>query len=155
MKVTLRTNGTGRRLQAAYARAPQIVGPLFQRATERATEHAAGQVRSRAHPSFREHITADVQPTSGGFTGRVVGDLRAKPHMLYQEMGTRPHPIRPRRFRVLRFLVNGESVFARRVQHPGTKPQHFFSRGLRAAAPGVRRILAAYLGLAHRRLAGR
>jgi len=48
--------------------------------------------------------------------------------------GTRPHVIRPRRAQVLRFRVGGRTVFARVVQHPGTKPNPFLDRALREVA---------------------
>lgn len=38
---------------------------------------------------------------------------------------TRPHIIRPRRARMLRFEVGGRVVFARMVKHPGTKPNPY------------------------------
>lgn len=39
--------------------------------------------------------------------------------------GTKAHVIVPRRRGVLHFTSNGRSIFARRVQHPGTKPKNF------------------------------
>ena len=47
--------------------------------------------------------------------------------------GTRPHVIFPRRARALRFNVAGRTVFAAKVNHPGTKPRPF----LREAAAEV------------------
>lgn len=51
----------------------------------------------------------------------------AKRVYIYQDAGTRPHVILPRRRRYLRFVANGRTVFARRVRHPGNAPR-FFSR---------------------------
>lgn len=42
---------------------------------------------------------------------------------LYMEEGTRPHAIRPRRKKALRFVIDGKEVFAKRVNHPGTSPR--------------------------------
>lgn len=43
----------------------------------------------------------------------------------YQDDGTRPHEIRPRRARMLRWYgAGGGAVFARKVNHPGTAAQH-------------------------------
>lgn len=39
--------------------------------------------------------------------------------------GTGPHEILPRRARALRFEMDGQVVFAKRVQHPGTEPKRF------------------------------
>lgn len=48
--------------------------------------------------------------------------------------GTRPHVIRPRRAQVLRFQVGGRVVFARVVNHPGTRARPFLDRALREVA---------------------
>lgn len=52
----------------------------------------------------------------------------------YAEMvhdGTRPHIIRPRRKRALRFRVGGRVVYAKFVRHPGTRARPFLDRALR------------------------
>lgn len=76
---------------------------------------------------------------------------------VYLEYGTRPHIIRPRNARVLRFpakgvpttlggrvrtsaarkLGNGAFVFAKVVHHPGTKPQPFMVPGAQRALESV------------------
>lgn len=44
--------------------------------------------------------------------------------------GSRPHTIRPRRAKVLRFKVGGTTVYAASVQHPGTRPnEKWWSEG--------------------------
>ena len=48
--------------------------------------------------------------------------------------GTRPHVIRPRNRQVLRFRVGGQVVFARVVNHPGTRARPFLDRALREVA---------------------
>jgi hypothetical protein len=45
--------------------------------------------------------------------------------------GTRPHIIRPRRAKALRFRVGGQVVFAKVVRHPGTRARPFLDRALR------------------------
>lgn len=44
--------------------------------------------------------------------------------------GTRPHIIRPKRAKALRFRVGGKVVFARIVHHPGTRARPFLDRAL-------------------------
>lgn len=44
--------------------------------------------------------------------------------------GTRPHIIRPKRAKALRFKVGGKVVFARIVHHPGTRARPFLDRAL-------------------------
>lgn len=52
----------------------------------------------------------------------------------YVNDGTRPHQIRPKRAKALRFKVGGRTVFAAVVNHPGTKPNPFLDRALREVA---------------------
>lgn len=51
----------------------------------------------------------------------------------YHMYGTGPHVIRPRRARALRFEMNGQIVFAQKVNHPGTAPVPFLQEALAAA----------------------
>ena len=46
----------------------------------------------------------------------------------YVREGTDPHEIRPRFKEALRFEVNGEVVFAKKVNHPGTSPNPYHKR---------------------------
>jgi len=48
--------------------------------------------------------------------------------------GTRPHVIRPVRAKALRFKVGGRVVYAKLVNHPGTKGRPFLDRALREVA---------------------
>lgn len=50
---------------------------------------------------------------------------------MYVIKGTRPHQIRPRTRQVLKFSVKGGVVFARVVNHPGTKKNDFLTKALR------------------------
>ena len=54
----------------------------------------------------------------------------------YVNDGTRPHTIRPRNARALRFVVGGEVVYARVVHHPGTRAKPFLDRALREVTAG-------------------
>ncbi len=47
----------------------------------------------------------------------------------YVEEGTKPHTILPRHTQALRWFGPwGAPIFAKRVEHPGTKPTHFIKR---------------------------
>lgn len=51
--------------------------------------------------------------------------------------GTRPHKIRPKRpGGVLRFRVGGRIVYAKEVNHPGTRARPFLDRAVREIAGG-------------------
>lgn len=54
--------------------------------------------------------------------------------------GARPHVIRPRVARALRFEINGRVVFARRVNHPGNRPNPFLSNAVHRVVSSDPRI---------------
>jgi hypothetical protein len=68
-------------------------------------------------------------------TSVVVGS--PSPIASMQNAGTRPHLIRARNARALRFEAGGSTHFARSVRHPGTRPLRFFERGAQQARPQI------------------
>ena len=44
--------------------------------------------------------------------------------------GTKPHIIRARQGRTLRFVQNGRVIYATKVNHPGTRPTRFLTKHL-------------------------
>lgn len=56
----------------------------------------------------------------------------------FVEVGTKPHEIRPRARKALRWKGSGGIVFAKRVRHPGTKAQPFMVPGALAAIGDLR-----------------
>lgn len=54
---------------------------------------------------------------------------------VYVDQGTKPHVILPRYKKMLAFKVDGKWVRAKRVNHPGTKANPFFSNAVDAANP--------------------
>ena len=84
-------------------------------------------------------------------TGRLRSSIRADPPRVFSlrgsvtvgsdleyaamvNDGTKPHVIRPKNAKVLRFNVGGQVVFARVVNHPGTRARPFLDRALREVA---------------------
>ncbi len=52
--------------------------------------------------------------------GREIGhDPQRAPHALFVNVGTRPHVIRPKDKKALRWVVGNRFVFAKEVHHPG------------------------------------
>jgi hypothetical protein len=49
--------------------------------------------------------------------------------------GAKPHIIRPRSRRALKFVVDGRTVFASSVQHPGNRPQPWLRTAMVQTAP--------------------
>lgn len=46
-------------------------------------------------------------------------------HALFVEFGTKPHIIVPKEKKALKWKSGGSDVFAKKVYHPGTRPQPF------------------------------
>jgi hypothetical protein len=55
-------------------------------------------------------------------------------------LGTRPHTIVPRGGGVLRFEIGGRTVFAKKVNHPGNRPNKYPQRVLNRARPQIEQI---------------
>jgi hypothetical protein len=70
--------------------------------------------------------------------------IGAAPYTQYVVKGTPAHLIRPRSGRVLAFQGGGATVFAARVNHPGTAANRFHERGWRIVAERVHHLLAAH-----------
>jgi hypothetical protein len=54
--------------------------------------------------------------------------------------GARPHVIRPRFARALRFEMDGRTVFAAKVNHPGNRPNPFLRNAVHRVASADPRI---------------
>ena len=91
--------------------APRRTGKLAESITDRKMTSDPGRFLEAA---------SGVNPGILGQTG----------YALMQSQGTRPHIIRPRYARALRFVVAGVVVYAQRVQHPGTRPNPYLTRHL-------------------------
>ena len=60
------------------------------------------------------------------------------PHAIPVHQGTRPHIILPVRASVLRFEIGGKVIFARKVRHPGTRPNPYVKRTVDRLVPFIR-----------------
>lgn len=52
-------------------------------------------------------------------------------HAYWHHEGTKPHQVTPDNGRILRFNVGGHVVYARRANHPGTKPNRYLTGPMR------------------------
>ena len=75
----------------------------------------------------------------------VENDLQVAPHALFVHWGTKPHVIRPRRKKALRWAAGGAFVFARGVKHPGYKGDPWLVRAAAQAPLIFARHVAAAL----------
>ena len=76
---------------------------------------------------------------ASGDYGRVFNHV---PHANFVHGGTRPHVIRPRSpGGVLAFKIGGQMVFAKRVNHPGTKANPFYDHAISQSASEINALL--------------
>jgi hypothetical protein len=95
-----------------------------------ATEKVATRARLLAPGTMKHKIRPIVSTTGAGGLGIIMVDHPAVTFVLY---GTRPHVIVARNKKVLKFKVDNRDVFARRVNHPGTKANNFLWKALEAS----------------------
>lgn len=87
---------------------------------------------------LRSSIRYTIRNRALGVTANLISDVS---YAQYVNDGTPPHVIRPKRAGgVLRFRIGGQVVFARFVNHPGTRARPFLTEAVRqvAAARGWR-----------------
>lgn len=94
----------------------------------KAREILPGSFKNRTG-NLRRSIDRRVESAS---RGRVfVGEEYGK----YVEFGTSAHTITPKGKKVLAFKVGGKLVFARKINHPGTRPYPFMQPAFVALGP--------------------
>jgi len=109
-----------RAFSQAFQRLSRDIRGAAELIVRKAAERAEGLLRERA-PRRTGRMAEDVGSTIYGRMA-IVG-FRTH-YARFLEFGTRPHEIRPRRARALRFSMGGRIIFARRVLHPGIRPRY-------------------------------
>jgi hypothetical protein len=66
---------------------------------------------------------------------RIFNDLTRAPHARFVHWGTKPHEIKPKNKKSLRWAGPAGFIFAKHVDHPGYKGDPWFTRAVRRA-PG-------------------
>lgn len=95
------------------------------------TTKTAALAATLAPGSMKQAVRPIISGTKNAPFGIVMVDHPAAPYVLN---GTKPHTILPRNKKVLRFTVGSTVVYARRVDHPGTKPNNFLMKAMLMAA---------------------
>jgi hypothetical protein len=121
-------DGLGRGLSRTASFAAQVARST--RAFRDRTGHARGSVHHGVRGSFFHFIQA------GG---------RDAPYVKWLEEGTDAHVILPRKAAALRFIQAGRFRFAKRVNHPGTRPTHFMQNARDQAESAAHRFFEAEL----------
>jgi hypothetical protein len=78
----------------------------------------------------RRRMTADFGRYLEGAVGVNPGIRGQRGYAQIVSSGSRPHIIRPRFAKVLRFVIAGRVIYTRRVNHPGTRPDPYLTRHL-------------------------
>jgi len=102
--------------------------PVFSGFLDRLADRLAEEMRERA-PVRTGRLRDSIRVVRIGQV-RFVGPTVS--YAPYVEFGTRPHIIRPRRARALRFEVEGRTVFAMYARHPGFRGRFFVRESLEA-----------------------
>lgn len=120
-------------------------GPVMKRAGVTATMVQNGaknivrvsQNTDEAHGHIRDTIVKRFVASPTGAAWAVGSE---HPIAKIEHDGSKPHPIDPVRASMLVFQVGGVTVFARHVDHPGTKGSQFLTRAAQALGLKVRRL---------------
>jgi len=113
---------------SAASNATKQVARSLGRFVRSAVRNAGMQMKAQAKGTtrFEDHTGALRKSIGFVMAGDYAGQFKATaPHALFVEAGTKPHPIVPVRASRLRFMVRGQWVTARRVEHPGTHARDF------------------------------
>ena len=112
----------------------QIVDVAMRAAGAHAVEHVRQQskFKRRSRSSLKDDTKTQIIRSRGG---KILRLKWSKKHAPFIEYGTRPHVIKPKRRSHLVFYWRkvGKVVFAKKVNHPGTKPYKFGWKSAHAA----------------------
>jgi hypothetical protein len=104
-----------------------LIAGLAKRRVQVDTGFLLTTIRDEVNSNVRRYPYGDVIAGKSG-RRKKGGDPRTVPEIMDQ--GSRPHVIRARRRKALRFVVNGKVMFRRSVLHPGTRGSGFLTRSL-------------------------
>lgn len=115
----------------------QVIRQIYKQNRELIGE--AGEISNQVCNEVVARITKDA-PIK---TGQLVANIKSQqwnnrlafrisvnvPYANYAEYGTKPHVIRPKNYRVLKFYWDkaGTTIYTTKVNHPGGSGRHFFS----------------------------
>lgn len=126
-------------LQATFLNAPRRVADLGREWARDVAADEAKYIR-RAAPSKTGKFRRTIQPYSRAFIIGVKFEPYGRLGLKLKDWiirGTRPHIIRARRAKALRFYWRRAWRFYKWVRHPGVKPNPFIERGAKAFSPRV------------------
>ena len=110
-------------IMKAFQKAPAVAQREFNASLERTAATVVNYAQHNA-PSKNGDLRRSISYRRTA-TGFLVG-VGAK-YGIYVDQGTKAHTIYPRKAKVLAFQKDGKWVFAKKINHPGTKATHFFT----------------------------
>ncbi|MDX3237209.1 hypothetical protein PV392_16325 [Streptomyces sp. ME03-5709C] len=113
--------------QGRLARLLRARGGIAERKLRQRTRRVASIAEREAPGSMGDDVSWRIEAGPRGLQGVVTC---SHPAVRFVLDGTRPHLIRPRRAKALRFEVGGRTVYAKLVRHPGTRANNFLRRAL-------------------------
>lgn len=128
------------RLLEAFARAPQAVRDHLRIAVKSSTVDVQRESRRTHHFSTKTGMLerAVTVEFPDEMTGRVFLNPAIAGYANAIHDGSRPHPIDPKRRKLLRWATPGGGfAFARHVEHPGTKADPFLYVALDARRDAI------------------
>lgn len=141
MKLTASITGH-ERLQADLAQ--------FGAAPRRALDLAAEEIETYIEGQVARHnktgkLFASIYKRRVPDGWEIGNDQQIARHALFVHWGTRPHVIRPKNKRALRWSAGGKFAFAKRVNHPGYKGDPWVVRAAALAPAAFDRHLQSLL----------
>ena len=143
MRVTTTLTGTD-----AVRRTLQTIG---RQAAFRALAATAEDAQDYIEAEAAKHNRSGAMVRSvylrriGTMAFEVGHDLQQAPHAIFVHWGTRPHVIRPKNKKALRWAVGGVFRFARMVRHPGYAGDPWLVRAAARAPADFERHVAAHI----------
>ena len=113
-----------RKLRALGVNMERAQEVVLRAGAEVVRQAAADNVRS-ASSSVASDITVQRVGDEGGAMVVGVAPTRKTWYAVFLERGTRPHTVKARSGKALRFIGPSGDVYRRSIQHPGTKARPF------------------------------
>lgn len=120
--------------QIGDALAKRALAETAEEIEERVGEWAGRHTKPGGTGALFRSIVA--RPLGDGSQWEIGHDLQVAPHALFVHWGTRPHKIKPKNKKRLRFPMGGKLAFAREVNHPGYRGDPWLAEQA-AAAPKI------------------
>lgn len=132
--ITVNITGTDQ-VRATFSRLSDIMQRQAIAATAVKVEEYAEQQASR-HSKTGALVGSLKKARLPNGSWEVYHDPRMAPHAMFVHWGTKPHTIKPKNKKMLRWANGGRFHFAKAVQHPGTKADPWFTRAA-AMVPAI------------------